>query len=257
MKTHISLFAFALSALAVAQGVFTYSDQAGSLSVKARSALVTPGPNGTYKFVLKGQVTVDSKNQGLKMTAQQIDLDAVQNSQQKTRNDIRKALATGGVVALKTTTTPRGRRTTQITGSRADYSTKGAEGTLIMRGPVTITDTDAAQSKNMVATGSSGVANLVAGGASAKSPVRTATLQGSVRVVILQSAQAGGKRSTIVATGSKLVLDNMSSPPTLTLTGTVTMQGREPGSFGVVQNVNKAVLTLNENGEMTGFQVGS
>ena len=236
--------------LALAQGSFRYTDQANSLVVTAKSALFTQAPGPVYKFTLRTSVNVDAKTQGLKMSAQQIILDAFPKGKS---TEIRKAVATGGLTVTKTVITTRGARTSVMTGSKGDYTMRPADGLVNLSGPVTITNLDSAKQQSMRATGNSAQANLEPSQSSKRNGLRTATLTGSVKLTIVQAASGKEKGGAMVATGNRMVLNNTATPATLTLTGNVNMEGRGPGSFGTMRGVSKAVLTLNDDGEWTSF----
>jgi hypothetical protein len=223
------------------------------MSVNAKSARFTQAPGPLYTFVLRGSVVVDDKGQGLKMVAQQVTLDAVPTKADAKKSEVRKAVATGGVQVTKTVTTPRGGRMTKMSGSKGDYRNRGNDGLLNMAGPVTITNLDSGNQQSLVATGKTAVAIVEPKTTGKRNALRTATLTGPVKLTIVQAPVGGKKGSTIVATGNRMVLDNVSTPPTITLSGNVEMQGRGPGSFGTMSSVSKAVLTLNDNGEWTSF----
>jgi hypothetical protein len=244
------LTVFGLAAFALAQGAFRYTDTGGSLSVTAKSALFTQAAGPIYKFTLRSNVTIDDKSQGLKMFAQQVTMEAVPKGK---ATDIRKALATGGLTINKTVRTPWGVRTSVMTGSKGDYRKRGSDGLVNLTGPVTITNLDSAKRQSMIATGSSAQAILEPSGSAKKSGLRTATLSGNVKVTIVQAAVGKEKGGTMVATGNRMVLNNMGTPATLTLSGNVNMDGRGPGSFGTMRGISKAVMTLNDDGEWTSF----
>ena len=249
------LFILALSSLAFAQGVFRYSDQSGSLVVNAKSAQFTQAAGPVYRFTLSGNVIVDDKGQGLKLASREVTLDAVPSKADSKKSEIRKAVATGGVQVTKTVTTPRGGQVTKMSGSKGDYTSRAADGLVNLAGPVTLTNLNSGNQQSMVATGSTLVVNVEPKKTGKRSGLRTATLSGSVKLTIVQAPVEGQKGSTMVATGNRMILDNLSTPPTLTLSGNVNMDGRGPGSFGTFRGLKQAVLTLNDKGEWTSFRM--
>ncbi len=249
----LGIAVFVVASLAIGQGVFRYTDQAGALVVNAKSARFTQAAGPVYKFTLSGNVVVDDKTQGLKLSSQQVTLDAVPSKADSKKSEVRKAIATGGVQVTKTVTTPRGGRITKMTGSKGDYTNRTSDGLVNLSGPVTMTNLDSASQQSLVATGSTAVAIVEPKTTGKRGGLRSATLTGSVKITVVQAPVGGKKGSTMVATGNRMVFDNLSTPPTITLSGNVNMEGRGPGSFGTMRGVSRAVLTLNDDGEWTGF----
>ncbi|MEZ0325586.1 MAG: hypothetical protein ACAH95_06750, partial [Fimbriimonas sp.] len=169
------------ASIALAQGVFRYTDQAGSLTVTGKSARFTQLDGPVYKFTLTGSVVIDDKVQGLKMASKQVTLDAVPTKADAKKSEIRKAIATGGVDITKAVTTPQGSRVTRMVGSRGDYTNRTVDGLINLTGPVTLTNLDRAKNQNLVATGNSLVAVLEPKTTAKRNGLRSATLSGSAR----------------------------------------------------------------------------
>ena len=236
----ITLSLICLASLAFAANSFKYDD--GNAKLSGTSGRVShPEGSPNYDFELRGNVIADSKKEGLHITAQRVVGTAVPSGKE---TKIQKATATGGAHVVKTATTG----VSTLTANQAVYQDRGNDALVTLTGSVVITSQDNAKHRSFNATGPNGTATLdpKASGKS-KSSLRTATLSGGVRVTMDDAKSP----SQYVATGNRLVLDNMVSPATITLTGGVTVTGK-----GTLSG-ERAVLRVNAKGEVVGFEVGS
>lgn len=251
MKTAIALGFGLVGALAVAQSVFSYRDQKGNLSLQARSGLFRQ-LTGKFSFDLQGAVSASSRSQRVSMRAERVVATVIPGGG-KRPDRIERAVGTGSVRLSKAA--PAG-PTTIITGRQATYTEEASQGRAVFTGGVTLVNANTRKRETLTASGSQGEAfldpqgNTVGGG----SNIRTARLTGNVRVVIVQ---AGERAGTITATGQRLDLDNRTKPATMVLTGGVRVQGTGNSGFGNLQNVQKATMRLNEQGELTSLEIGS
>jgi hypothetical protein len=248
----------AVSALAVAQLQFTYQDKQRNVEIRGGSGRLTQGPGGVTKVVVQGAdgrpAYAAARSQGLEMFAQKtLSVQTVPNRAQRGSSTIQSAQATGSVRTVRTVGSNNSKEVTEVLSSGADYRVNGNQGVLDLDGPVTINNSNSAQRRTLVATGRSAQAILdpTSTGPNAD-PLRTATLQGAVKIVVAQAASTGAEAgSTYTATGDRLVVNNASNPPTLTLTGNLNIIGSsdESGS-GTVTGATRAVITLNARREM-------
>jgi hypothetical protein len=246
--------------MAVAQrtgaSAFTYADRANNLQLQATELLGQQLQAGAIKLTVQGGVTLDSKAQGLRMTASRVEVDLVGSGGQARQNEIQRAVANGNVNLIKTMVAGGASRSTTLKGTRAEFTNRAADGLISMAGPVQLTDSDSAKRQTLSATASSLTATVDPTGAGRQSGLRNATLEGNVRVVLSQAAQQGQPASRMTATGAKMVLDNRSNPPTIVLTGNVRVEGDENSTFGVLQNVSRLELTLDEQGQVRRLRTG-
>jgi hypothetical protein len=245
----LAILTVGLAALALSQGVFKFSDATGNLTLQAKSATATQASNQTYRFSLSHGVVAESKSQGLQFQSDSLKAIAIPKNGSTGKSVIRSAEAGGGVVVVKTVATGK----TILRGSSAQYRSGSTEDGIDLAGPVSITNENTAKRQTLSAAGSRGHVSLVPG-LTGKNPVRIATLRGSVTATIAQAPVKGHGPSTVKASGEQMVLNNLSQPRTVTLTGSVKITGTGDNSF-TLQNVSKAVLRLNESGEVTGFEV--
>lgn len=239
MKRPLFLLITGLASFAAAQQLFTYRDPHGDLSVRAKSGLVQQVSSQKLHLELRGSpVVLESRTDGLKISAPTLNCDA---TVAKT-TQLDRAVAGGGMRAVKTTSTG----TTEITGRSATYSGGTQASSIKVSGSVTIRSTTG--SRVTVVTGSSGTAELTAGKTATGSGLRRASLAGPVKV---EARQDNG--SSLVATGSRLDLDNVAH--TITLTGNVSVTGKGPSALGELRGADRATLLLNSNGEVSSVRV--
>jgi hypothetical protein len=231
-----------LSALVLAQSVFTYSDSQNDMMIRANNGMGTMTPAG-WQFDLRGKVNLLSKKEKVSLTASQVKADIASGKDAKRASSIRRAVATGGVVIVQTAES----QTAKLNSSTATYKALGAKGQVDARGAVRIETVNSQKKQTLVATGSSAIAIL---NKSSKKGIESATLNGPVRVQIVQSA---GESSTIVFTGNKLTLAGNQ----VTLTGNVRASGQGAARFGNLGNVDSVVAMLNDKGELTSFKFRS
>ena len=174
----------------------------------------------------KGGVSFASVSDGMTITADQLDFDAIPNPNKPKTYLLSHAVATKDVKIVKTVTSPQGRQTTEVTGPKADYLTGSRETVVKILGPTTIRNLDQGQQQSMIATGSSGIAYLEPGvQVSSGNGLRRATLEGPVRVVFHQAATKKESASDITATSSQLQLENVGQERRITLIGSVHVMG--------------------------------
>lgn len=235
----------ALITAALAGGAFTYEDANHDTTLRAQSAYVDM-PNGVLNnFKLRGGVTAASRTRKLTISANSVDGNLETKAKQTI---IRHALATGSVHVVKVGQTG----SSTITSSKADYTDRDTDALVVLTGGVRIIS-ESGRGKSVVISGPDGRAILDPPGVKrSANGLRTATMEGGVRVEVSQSN--GGH---LVATGRQLALDNLSKPATVTLTGGVQVKGTSNSGFGTFQGASKAVLKLNDKGEVIGTQVSS
>lgn len=234
MKRAAPILMAGLVAVSAAQQLFTYRDRSGSLSVQARSGLVEQRANNRLHLELKGSpVVLTSSTEGLKMRAPSIVCDAVSSS----KTTVQKAVATGGLTASKS----GGGSSTDITAGAGTY----VPGQLTLQGAVKIVSRSGGRTTTI--TGRGGTATL---GEGASGGLKRATLSGPVRI---EAVQAGNAASTVIATGSKLDVDNVRR--VVTLSGNVDVVGRGTGSLGELHGADRATLVLNAKGEVSSVRV--
>jgi len=232
------------AAMAAAQGGFSYTSSAGDVTLNARSGLVEIPAAGSsvYKFKLRTGVTARSRKDGIVISASEVTGELTSRGKDTV---IRHAVATGGVRLVKTGSGS----TNTITGARADYTDQGSSALVVMSGGVRITSNSSVKRQMWVITGPSGQAVLDPA-ARKGAGLRTVTMSGGARVDLTQPR--GGN---VTATGRQLTLDQAAR--TVTLSGGVTVKGSGASSFGTLQNAQRAVLRLNEKGEVVASEVSS
>jgi lipopolysaccharide export system protein LptA len=119
---------------------------------------------------------------------------------------------------------------------------------LDLTGAVRIIDKTAKGSTTI--TGHDGHATLDPNAKGSGSGLRTASLNGPVRIQAVQSKTSGG---TITATGSRLELDSASH--TVTLSGNVNVTGNQQSTLGELRGADRAVLVLNDQGQVASVRV--
>jgi hypothetical protein len=230
--------------IATASGGFLYQDLAGNLSLSAQGGRLDQAA-GSYKFDLRGGVHAASKKQGLTIQARQVTGEAAQVAGSKqSETKIQHAIATGG---------------STLDSNRAEYTDRGADALVVMTGSVRVTNRDNHAHQTLVITGSSGQA-ILDPNTKGKSDdgLRTAAMEGNVRVQIDGAGKSGTKPTHITATGRRLVLDKLSSPATLTLTGGVEVRGSGTSGFsGTLQRAERVVMQLNSKLEVIGTEISS
>jgi hypothetical protein len=230
-----------VAALAPAQQLFTYRDHTGTLTVHAKSGLVEQVSTDKVHLVLKGNpVVVNSVADGLQIEAPSVVCDTNTRGAAK----IGKAVGTGGVHSIKRGATG----TTDITSSSGTYTSGTQSARLDLRGAVRIISKTVKGSTTI--TGHDGNAILANGAKGPGSGLRTASLLGPVRV---ESVQQNTKGGTIVATGSRLLLDNAAH--TVTLIGNVNVTGNQQSTLGELRGADRAVLVLNDRGQIASVRV--
>ncbi len=245
-RTCLSLISVFGVGLALAANTFTYRGANDGFELLSTSGRLSQLPGPVYSFVLQGNVSATSAKQGLRITAQRVVGDAVPNGKE---TKIRTATATGGAHVVKTTNTGG----STLTASKAVYQDRGDNALVTLTGSVTITSIDNRKQRNFNASGPSGSAILDP--SDKKDSLRTATLSGGVRVTMNDSAAKG--MGQIVATGDRLVYDNVSKPATVTLSGGVNVKGTGNSPFGTFSGARRAVLKLNAKGEVVSTEVES
>jgi hypothetical protein len=227
-----------LTAYAVSQSVFTYSDSKGDLSIRAKDGQGILSSGG-YEFDLKGSVSVSSKKRQFVLTAGRVKASIGKSAGSDSPNDLKRATASGGARIIQTASG----RSSRLQSNTATYTAQGNGATVQANGAVRIVNVDQAKRETMTATGSRGTAKL-----DPNSPrgISSATLDGPVRVEIVQSAGTGSK---VVFTGNRMNL----SGNQVSLTGNVKASGAGASRFGNLSNVDSIVVTLNERGEFSRF----
>ena len=241
MKKLILLSMMSLGAIALAQQLFTYRDKSGAMSVRAKSGLVEQTSANQVHMVLKGSpVVIKSLNDGLTIQAPSVVCDA----NTKTKTKIGKAVATGGVHAIKSGAGGN----TDITASTGTYTSTGQSSKLTLTGSTKIVSRSSTGTTTV--TGGGGVANLDPSANGSGNGLRTATLTGPVRIEAVQQNTNGG---TITATGSKLTIDNPAH--TVTLSGGVNVTGNGQSTLGELRGADRVVLVLNSQGQIASVRV--
>ena len=234
MKTILSFASAILAVGAIGQATFTYRDRTGDLTITAKGGLVEQPKAGQLKLTLTGSpVVLRSRSDGLELRAPRLVCNATSVGG---KTNLKAATASGGL-----TVTRAGGTSTSSSGT---YTATEAGGQLDLRGNVRLVDRGQRNRDMMVVTGSNGTALLGDRG------VERATLAGPVRATIVQ--QGGG---TVVATGSRMMLNRAATPATIVLAGNVSIKGSGQNTLGEIQGADRAVLTLNTAGEVRSVRI--
>ena len=207
-KTEAILATISLAALCLAQNKLnTITNATGSFILKFRDFSLTNPSGPVTHLVLTnsgGQVYAASKKQGIELYAPHLAIDAI-STKGKENDAIRSAAASGGIRVIRTAQTG----TSEMTGSSGNYSVDGDKGTLLVRGPVKLTNASGGD-RSFAATG----AQLTAGfdNSVSKTPLTTAVLSGGVDVTIRQAGSGGKPGSDIRLSASKLTLHQDAQP---------------------------------------------
>ena len=146
---------------------------------------------------------------------------------------------------VKKVTTPKGERTTVITGSKAHYVAGKIESTVHVENPVHIVDIDSAKRQTLSIYGTDGVATLLAGKTAKGSALRTANLKGPIVLDIDQAPTKGSaKPGNLHAIGDTLDMVTTRGLPTITLRGHVSIKGTGSVMNGEVPGLNQVVLHI-------------
>ena len=232
-----------MAAIAAAQQLFTYKDRSGSMTVQAISGLVEQVSTNKMHLVLKGKpVKMRNATDGVTIDAPSIVADA-NNSTKQTR--IEKAVASGGSVTI---TKLAADGTTKITSGTATYYGGSSTSRATFTGRTIVISTTT-KGKTTI-TGHNGSATFQIGAKGNGGGLKTADLAGPVRVESVQQNTNGG---TIVATGSRLQLDNLAH--TVTLSGNVNVTGNQESTLGELRGADRAVLVLNDRGQIASVRV--
>lgn len=228
--------------LAMAQSTFTFTGSKGDFSIRARDGKGEPIKDG-WKFDLEGAVVITSRKDRFTLSAPKVTatVAAVQGS--SSASQVKTARATGGVKVTQSTASS----TANLQSQTATYTAGARTSTLLVQGSVRIQSIDTQKRETLVATGTSGTAILNPG---AKRGMDSATLNGPVRVEIVQ---AGSSRGKAVFTGQRLTMNQNQ----VTLTGNVKATGTGSAQFGDLSNVDRVTVDLNDKGEMSRFRFQS
>lgn len=253
MKTPLLILVGLAATLTAAQNTrqIVYEDQAKNLRMAANSLAVAQATPTSRNLLLKGSVSLTSVSEGLDLRAGNVKTSIVTNTRTK-EEEIRTGQASGGVRLMKTVVNKKGTQVTVLTSATADYLARAVDALVTMRSAVKIVSTNEAKRQNMVAYGSSGTAVLVRSSKTDKNGLRTATLTGAVRIEILDRSDAKGQK-TIIATGSRLEIDNTTKPMTAVLTGDVKFVGNNNPLAGTLKGIKWVQFKLNEQGESQSF----
>jgi predicted transcriptional regulator len=232
------LLAITVPVLAWAQANFNYSDSTSDLAIRARDGQGELMADG-YKFDLRGAVQITSRSRRVTIQAARVEAAVGRSAGAKSPNELRSAKATGGVKVIQTAPG----KTSTLQANAATYAIQGAGASVQATGLVKIINSDQAKRETLTATGSKGTAVL--NPKSARGLDR-ATLEGPVKVTLLQSGPAG---SQVVFTGGRMTM----SGDSITLSKNVKATGSGASRFGNLSNVDSVTVYLNEKGEMSRF----
>lgn len=255
--------ALVASAYAFQATVFKYQD-------KKRNVMVS-GAGGRYSQSSNGKATIDviagpqggvlatSKSQGISLSAKKsARVITVPNALKKGQSDIQDVLAKGGVVLTRKILSLTQYQITEVTGEELHFVNGPAEGTITLSGPVQIVNRDIALKRTLTATGDSGAAVLDTNATGKKNALQHAHLHGHVQIVVVQQkTKAETADTSYTAKGDELIADYTVLPNTLTLVGHVTGFGSTESGHGDVEGATKAVILLNDKGEMTDIELTS
>ena len=227
--------------LVLAQSTFTFVGSKGDFAIRARDGKGAPVQGG-WKFELEGSVVINSRKDRFTLSAPKVTA-IVATTSGGTASRVKSARATGGVNV--TQTTPNS--TANLQSQTATYTAGTRTSTLQIQGSVRIQNVDTQKRETLVATGASGTAIL---NPNSKRGMDSATLNGPVRVEIVQAGASGGKA---IFTGQRLTM----SQNQVTLSGNVKATGSGSAQFGDLSNVDRITVDLNDKGEMSRFRFQS
>jgi lipopolysaccharide assembly outer membrane protein LptD (OstA) len=228
-----------LPVIILAQAGFSYSDDKGDLSLRARDGQGEMTANG-YQFDLRGGVTITSTSRKFSVKADRVLATVAKGGQESSPNTLEKAVATGNVRIQQSVDG----RSASLQSQSATYLAKGDAAEIQAKGMVRIQNIDSGKKETMLATGTSGTATL---DPKSKRGISKATLAGPVRIELKQANSQG---TTIVFTGNRLTL----AGNTVALVGNVKATGSGASRFGNLSNVDSLTVELNDRGEMSRFR---
>jgi hypothetical protein len=235
------------------QGQFRFVDPAKNLTILAKDGHADGSNPKSYVFHLKGDFFMKSISQGMTLTA-----DEVRGSTQAIgdgKQELRHATATGNVHILQEVEKASAKQTTDIRGSSGDLDAVPAGDVVKLAGSVRIVRTDTQLRQTMVATGSSGVVTLEHGGKGKFGGMREGTLEGPVNVVLDREPTAENKQPAhVTAKGDHMEFTNTGAHPVITMTGHVEIHDPAQGDM---TGLSKAVINLNQDGQVLTYQVES
>lgn len=197
-------------------------------------------------LTLEGNVSVVSEPQGLTITSDRMQFNAVPDPKNSKAYLVQNATAIGHVTVLKTATTATGVKTTRVEGPKGEYTAGISESKVTMSGPMRIGTVDELKHPTMDATGSSGVAILEPlKQTNLDNAMRKATMEGPVSLMLSQVDAKTKKTITVHTTSDHMVLENLPNGRRVTLTGSVHIVG---DNLGEMSNAKRAVFVLEKNG---------
>ncbi|RYG31504.1 hypothetical protein EON81_22750 [bacterium] len=252
-RSFFSILFLAAAGLASAQVVATRDN--GNTTIRGTVAGYKLNADRSTRYVLHGtagnpaSISQRTAEGTLDITAQQ-ELDITFKTV-KGKDVVTVAKATGNVKVVRTLVSDKS--STTITGSQADYSRKGDEGTMDLAGPVKIVRTNEAKKQIMIATGKRGQAVLLPD--SKKDSLRSATLIGDVDIDVEQAPYTDPdskevKAGRYKAGGGRLVYDLTGALPKVTLTENVRLDGQSDDNNMISTGIAKLLMNLNEKNEL-------
>ncbi len=240
MKVITCAFVFcSLSLLALAQtkaqSTARFGDRKDNFAIlNFKSQLVEGNITDGFSFTFSGTpLSGYSRSQGLTFSALNLTGRAV--SDKKGGLVLRNAKATGSVQVEITRVEASGTKIEgQINSNSLTMDDPGDRATITIPNNFTYrqTDTEKAGNRILTMTGGSGTVVVDTLAAVSKSPLRSATVVGPVKVTIKSTAVGTAKSTTtdMVATGARLTYDG--STRTMVLSGSVTFDGSQNDATG-------------------------
>ena len=240
------LLVVALAGLASIALTQTWSDGKG-LTAKYQEFKMDRRPNNDYDLFLAKNVSVSSNPQGLKLLSDTMQIHAVPDVKNPKSYLVQHAVAVGKVFVTKTVRSKTGAETTQIDGTKADYTSGVNESLVKMDGPMQIQSLDEQKHPTMTATSKVGVATLEPlTKSNIDNGLKKATLDGDVKLVLTQTDLKSNKLTTIRTFSDHMILENLPTGKRVTLTGSVRIIGDEVGD---IAGAKSAVFTIAKNGD--------
>lgn len=200
-----------------------------------RSQLVEGNITDGFSFTFSGNpLTGYSRSQGLEFSAQTLTGRAV--SDKKGGLLLRNAKASGSVVVeIKRTEATGNQVEGKITTGTLTLDDPGDRATITIPGTFTYTQTDTmkAGGRSLTMSGASGNVVVDTLKAMSKSPLRSATVTGPVKMILKSRRTGADEKTTVtdmVATGQRLTFDGATR--TMVLTGSITFDGSQNDESG-------------------------
>jgi lipopolysaccharide export system protein LptA len=240
-----------------AQASLVFRDKGGNMSIENYTSSSFDVKDGEYAFVVSGKAVKGVwQTKGLVITTAKIEGTAIRGAKGL---DLKQATMSGNVhVVVTQPSTVKGSNTNQtvrLTSNSATYTSSNSN--LVLLGEVRIKNTDKADARSMILTGSSATVTLNLNAKSEADRVSYATVKGLVEFDLKGQRKETNSETKKVSVlpvyikGHANLLTYSASERTLVLTGNVELDGSDPIFGSQIRGVDKAVVKLDAKWNVT------